>query len=530
MARAPGWSLAPALLAYLALAALLIAARPGLQYDEALFQHGAVQMLRSPDEPTFAHDRGSWVRLAGRHWPLMKLPYAGAAKDYLLLAPFALFGPIPEVARAVAALLAAFGVWGIGKLLAERLGEGVGTAVVLVLAIHPGLLGWTVYDNGAVALWMASCGWIGLALGRHLRAASRGTAFWLGLACGFALWGRANFLWLLAAAAAALLIVCGRGLLSQRRFVLSFLAGGMLGSLPLLIYEIASRGGTIWFLRHMKVSLPIQKLMAYRWRIFGDSLLYDGVQRGIWAGPPLPGWQRTFLLLGFAVTLLVCLWPAREPSEEEGRWRRGAALTFLIVTAVTLSSRLNVAPHHLVVLLPVAVLSAVLALRRLAERRRIFRLVAGMVFLLYAGIALSWDLRAARGVGRTGGVGTWSDAIFEVARYCGREYPDREIGILDWGFQNGLFVLSNGRIRSRELFWEVGPPGGGPLGRLWSEQIVPGRVFLASAPAVRQFPATEGFLAALSRSPLPRRRVSFRQRNGTPYAEIIEIGGPVGKP
>src|SRR5437762_1125561 len=98
---------------YLLWAVILGLGSVGLQYDEALQHHGAVQMLNARGEPSFAHEPGSWVQFAGRYWPLMIVPYVGAVMDYLLLGPFAIFGPSTEVARAVNAFLAAFGIWGI---------------------------------------------------------------------------------------------------------------------------------------------------------------------------------------------------------------------------------------------------------------------------------------------------------------------------------------------------------------------------------------------------------------------------------
>ena len=64
-----------------------------MYYDEAIFLNGAVQVLSSGQEPSFAHDPWSWVTILGRRWPIMVMPYIGPMRDYLALLPFSLFGP-----------------------------------------------------------------------------------------------------------------------------------------------------------------------------------------------------------------------------------------------------------------------------------------------------------------------------------------------------------------------------------------------------------------------------------------------------
>jgi hypothetical protein len=103
----------------LVFATVLALQSPGLHYDEALMAHGAVHMLTGAGEPTFPHDRGSWVKLGSRWFPLMVIPYVGAAKHYLLLVPFALFGPQVLILRLVSAWLAVLGIWGLGRLVRQ---------------------------------------------------------------------------------------------------------------------------------------------------------------------------------------------------------------------------------------------------------------------------------------------------------------------------------------------------------------------------------------------------------------------------
>jgi hypothetical protein len=109
----------------------------GLEYDEAIFQHGAVHMLRGGVDPPFPRYVGGWFAAGQREFPLMVMPYAGAAKPYLLLIPYAIFGAEPVVSRAVSSLITAFGLLSIG-LLVRRAGDALlSTAVTWLLAIPP---------------------------------------------------------------------------------------------------------------------------------------------------------------------------------------------------------------------------------------------------------------------------------------------------------------------------------------------------------------------------------------------------------
>ena len=141
-----------------------------MYYDEAIFLNGAVHLLGSGQEPPFAHDPWSWVTVFGRQVPIMVLPYVGAIRDYLVLLPFAAFGPNYYTARIPTALVGAFGIWGLSVLLRDRIGPRAAAIVALALSIHPAYLALTVYDKG-VAEWIAPFGALSLALAFYLEGA-----------------------------------------------------------------------------------------------------------------------------------------------------------------------------------------------------------------------------------------------------------------------------------------------------------------------------------------------------------------------
>jgi hypothetical protein len=96
-------------------------------------------------------------------------------------------------------------------------------------------------------------------------------------------------------------------------------------------------------------------------------------------------------------------------------------------------------------------------------------------------------------------------------------YPNRTIKILDWGLQYNLYTITDGRLKTVETFAD------GPR-RDWMEELRQGGVFLYFAPGARQMPeTTNAFLAALAEGSPVARRMSVKQRDGAPWAEVLEV-------
>ncbi len=214
------WSLvtAAAILLHLLLALGIAWQDVGLHYDEAIYQHGAVHMLHSEGKPRFAHyEPGGWIEVAGRWWPVMIMPYIGAGRYFLLLPVFALWGADPFVARVFAALLSAFGIWALARLLREQIHPAVGAFTALALAVHPSFLFHTVLDQSNIAVWTASLGALALSINAYLKSPGTGRACLVGLVAGIAVWNRLNFTWLLLSAGIAAVLVLRRSVWIPRR-------------------------------------------------------------------------------------------------------------------------------------------------------------------------------------------------------------------------------------------------------------------------------------------------------------------------
>ena len=517
------WLLPSALAVYCFWAILLIIQNPGVQYDEALLVSGAVHMLNSPGELTLKHDPDTWFCVLGRCLPIMTVRYVGAAKEYLCLPLFRIFGAHAVIIRLVAMLLALLGIWGIAKLVRDQVGQLAAGAVAMVLAINPTFVDLTVFDNDAIALMMASLGLLCLAVSAYLRKRTLQSAIWIGAAMAFGIWARANYVFVLAALCGAVFILLRRKLPQvPASHWAGIAAGGLMAGAPFLIYQIRSGGGTWQGLSMFVSHTTYWDRISTRWVQLSEMLLSDREHRAIWAGPDMPVWQVWFSpTLVFAACCTI--FAMRGRSEPIRLWARIAALGFLILTVLLFLSRLELSEHHLVTLLPIAAVAATLAGVMLAKNHREGEIVVAILAAIYGASALYWQVSAVRGVARTGGVGVWSDAEYSLAADIRKNYSNQEIQILDWGLQSNLYFLTQGRMRSREV-WPNASLERSDSGQPWPEEVRKGGVFLLNGPENRQFPdPSTGFLKAVADSRASVRRHPYMQRNKTVYAEIIEI-------
>jgi hypothetical protein len=220
--------------------------------------------------------------------------------------------------------------------------------------------------------------------------------------------------------------------------------------------------------------------------------------------------------------------PSLSADRVASRWRRFFATSAVVLASILLTSRLGVSQHHLAAVLPLA--AAALSLLAFEVARR-FRAAIPVLVAAGAGLAallLSWDLRIDGELRRTGGKGAFSSALDDVALFLAEHpvSPDR-LKILDWGFQNNLYVVSRGAVHGTELFWNASPEVS-RRGRTWDEELRDGGSFLMFA--TRGGPpsltgARDGFDAAMrSRNP-PRTDRIFRDRTGAPVAVLVEVPG-----
>jgi hypothetical protein len=366
-------------------------------------------------------------------------------------------------------------------------------------------------------------GLIALALANLLRRPSPFAAFLLGFAAGLGVWARANVLWLVAAGAAAALAGFGRRAIPSFRHLAAAAAGGLLGALPLILYEIRSSFATLQFISNFSQALTLSRF-AQRLRALVELMISDGEQRSIWWGPPLPSWQMGLgaALLAFVLFCLFARPSSRNP--DTSRWRRAFAASTVALMSILLTSRLGVSQHHLIAVLPLALAALAIISWEVGQAFRSAIPLLGLSVVGLLGLSLAWDLRIDRGLRRTGGIYVWSSATEDVAAHLKTHpVPPSRLKILQWGLQNNLYVASGGAVRGSELFWGA-TNALSARGISWREELRDGGSFLfylfPTSPAPE---AAAGFSAALAQYPGPRHKTLFQDRSGAPVIALVEI-------
>ncbi len=408
--------------------------------------------------------------------------------------------------------------------MAQRVGGEAAAILALTLAINPAYTAMTVFDNNALAAMMAGFGLACAALARYLRRETLTNAFLFGLAIGFAIWARANFVWIVVAGGVAALLVFRSRLLVPAKNWIAMCCGGIVGGSPFLIYQLESGAGTWKAQSLLEASRPLIDSIRYRIPMLQEMLLSDGEHRRMWGGGPLPKWELWFLPVVLGIACVVCVILRARNDRPRLADAQFVVLTLLFLASYMLLTRIEVAEHHLIALLPFAATVVVLACSILHSRYGTAWIISLSVALLYAGLAVYWQLAAIQGLRSSGGIGMWSGSVFELARHLDQEYQGREVKILDWGLQANLFVLTDSRFKSAELYVS-GSEDTSRQNRSWKEEISKGGIFLLNGPEAHEDPKPSlGFLRALAETrPIVSRRYSVPQRNGAAYAEIIEI-------
>ena len=278
--------------------------------------------------------------------------------------------------------------------------------------------------------------------------------------------------------------------------------------------------GTIRFIVSMGRANVLDELGA-RLGMLTQVLFYDDLSLAIWSGTVAP-WLRFGIATIAAAALLGSLILLRGRRESISRWSHGAAISFLGAAALVLASRLPVKPHHFeAVCLPLVAVFVAGGAIAAARRSRYLRACMFGIAIAYVIAAATWLDRTAAGLRRTGGVGHWSDAIEDVAS-CLLARGVKSVDVLAWGFNNNLFVLTEGRVQGNELFWRRSESPGA-----WIREVKAGGFFLVSTHTPLSA-AGRGFESALRRAGARFTSQSFRQRNGRPYADVydVEPSGP----
>jgi len=568
--RAGWWILTVlALLLYLALA-LYQLDLPGLNYDETLDAVPAMQVVQHQRIDSFAT-----LKLAGRAWPLMTMPYVGVTTTHLLIPVFALAGIGVTTLRGTAVLLGLISLLLCYGFLSDFFDKRVAALSTLLLAVNPSFVFWSrmgawvqlpLLPIAVGALW-SMFRWHRRRRSGYLVLA----AFMLGLGLGTHI----QFLWMWVALGIAWLVLSpwlGSGRGWQRwtwpwqrtkagAWILSLVAL-LVGTSPLLIYNLLSLG-TIQYALDSVASEELGRLQGLKSadavpvQILRDIPImalrtFETLLSGDWFGSKLGGpISNPTAVWAFGLALIVILWLAIR-RRLNYRFIRIAFLLILLISIVLQSVVVTSAEstHHLLIVWPIPQALVSIALFGLAAqsrgvggvdgaggslpspatraRRAAWLGALGLVAVVLVGAETMATYRYHRTLSRTGGVGLFSDAIYTLASDLEKPGTPPSIA-MDWGFRRNLQLLTQNRVDPPEWF-TYSPPAESEYEGYVRELIsrYPGALYLFHVPKYTAFPGHREVFedVAYRHHLLPELWKTYYQRDGAPVYEVYTLKPP----
>jgi 4-amino-4-deoxy-L-arabinose transferase-like glycosyltransferase len=426
----------------------------GIQMDEAIFAGPYYQPVA----------REFRLRLFHHDLPLMVMTYIGTLKTLLYWPIFAVFRSAFEahpllatwVVRLPMVLAGALTVWIFFYLTERSAGRLAAVAAALLLASDPTFLLTNTFDWGPVALehllLVTGCFFL-------VKFAQNRSQWDLALgfvSLGLALWNKAVFVWALAGLICAVLSVFRREVvkMTTARHVAIAAAGFLIGALPFAIYNGHRRGETFRTTAHLEPRAAPSKFLHVRSALGGYGL-NTYLVADEWTDHPkapvsLSGRASVFLRdhlgehrrggMEYAVVLALLAVPL---------WWRSRAAWFCLVFApvawffMASTRDAGASLHHTVLLWPFPQLFVAVAIASLRSK-----LASVSAILLLVVMNLLVVNQYISQFERNGAEGPYSDAMVPLSAALSA-VPGQNIYILDWGIENPLEILHNGRLQMK---------------------------------------------------------------------------------
>lgn len=421
------------------LAGQLFIPRLGIEDDEALFASG----IFGPRSDLYA------ITFGDRLLPVMIMSYIGALKTWLMRPVLNAFGASVWAIREPAMIAGVASIWLTYVLVRRMAGARAAVIATILLATDPLYLLTTCFDWGPVALQhllVIAAVYLIVRFAQNESSLALAGAFFL---FGLALWDKAVAAWMLAGLATAAILIFHRDvrrLATPRRIVIATLAFAA-GSLPLITYNIASRGGTFRGNIGAEQTGIAQKAAvlletANGRGLFGYLTASDQPRPAHTADGP----RST--LFPYALALALLCWPLAGAKPI-----RPAAFAAVATAAAWLLMALNAGTggsvHHTILLWPWPIVFVAVSFAA-ASKRPIARhgLIAVTVLLAAGNILVANTYRTE--MKDRGGSPSWTDAIFPLADRV-KSLPVRNVYCADWGITDSLRLVSRGKVPVRDI-------------------------------------------------------------------------------
>lgn len=432
---------------------------PGPNYDEAADAIPALELLRG-EWPASALKT---IRVFGQPAPVMMLHYIGPTSIYTSLAGFVLFGVSVESLRltqTLIGLLTLILIWALGRIWFN---DRVAALAAALAATAPVFVWW--HRAGA----FFSSPMLPIALGvmllltmwqRSQRSAPLVAAcFLFGLGCTTKL----LFLWLLGPITFTALIGLGarKTIARLRALSPSTLAGCVaafaLGLVPFITHNVpgldsfrfvAQNAMRSQLYGHNNLDIlnntAFQATQLFR-LVGGDTLEFNA---------PVPVPLAGVALVAGLIYTAIWLWRTRGHDSPTRLPRLFLLLSVVVITPLATFSVTAIGGRHLFILTPFTILliASALADGMHADMLRRVRIATATVTLALAMNGLIGNLMLLRFFEQTGGRGLWSDALNRAAAMLESDFAGRPVVAMDWGFERSIALLTQGRVRMREVY------------------------------------------------------------------------------
>lgn len=417
---------------------------PGLQHDETLFCNAAL------GGPTNAFVCQRWLGI-----PILLMPYIGALKAWIYAPIFAVLPVNAWTIRLPAVLIGVAGgamlVWAAYLFFGRRAAMFAAPLVLL----DPSLIMHSRLDWGPTAIMFLMRGAVIAGVALWWRTGTP-AGMWLVLVAGMlGIYDKLNFLWILAAAVAAVAVVFfGAAITSCRRYPLVSLiqGGGLMATLFLGAWRSVIVSGGM-----QTAGLDWGQRLAAAGRLLGLALVGGGPLHVVCGQGMAPArWMVPALACAAIVAVAVNFGrrgSAADRDSPRAGWRPWAFLAVFtcLLVAAFVGTKLAEGPHHSAVIagLPGMLLAPLLAAgcgawpSTLTAARLRTAAAIGAAAILTCGMVASSVLSLDRFARPTNP--HWDPAISELAAFADA-HPDAVLRTVDWGLANQVLALTRCRV------------------------------------------------------------------------------------
>lgn len=430
---------------------------PGPNYDEVADAVPALEVLTG-QVPTSALKS---IDVLGRQLPLMMLHYIGPTSIYTSLAGFALFGVSVEALRITQLLIGALALVLLWLLARQWFDTPTAALTVLLAGTAPVFVWWNragvFYSSPMLPI---SLGML-LALTAWRRTRRRGWLVAASFLFGLGATTKLLFMWWLAPLFVVALIVLGRqGIWQEVRAVkmggaLLSLVAFCIGFAPFILHNIPGLDS----FRFVAENAVSSRLYGHNNLDFANNLIFEATQFFRMVSGDTLEFKAPAPLPLAGIALVICLaqtivFLARHRRRRDSVWPAHLFLVASIVLIVPLGtfSISAIGGRHLFILLPIACLLIAASLMDAFRASRAWKVAAATVTVALIAGQIATNITVHQFLAQTGGRGVWSDAINELAGLLETRYAGRKPVAMDWGFERGVALLTQGRVRMTEAY------------------------------------------------------------------------------